>query len=83
MSEIKTNYFVPMSELIKERLELYNITKEDLITRLNITKEEVELLLKGKLLLTNKIAVALEKVINLDSEFLLNYDYKYKEFLKK
>ena len=78
-----TNYFVPISELIKERLEIYSISQKELAIRLNVSEKHVSELLNNKVLLTMDMAMALEKVININYEVLMGYEIKYRGFLEK
>ena len=41
MGSLVTNYFVPTSELIKERLEIYRISQKELAIRLNVRENHV------------------------------------------
>lgn len=63
MESLVTDYFVPTSELIKERLEIYNISQKELAIRLNMSEKHISELLNNKVLLT--MDIALEKVINI------------------
>ena len=83
MGSLVTNYFVPTSELIKERLEIYSISQKELAIRLNVSEKHVSELLNNKVLLTMDMAMALEKVININYEVLMGYEIKYRGFLEK
>ena len=83
MRSLVTDYFVPTSELIKERLEIYNISQKELAIRLNMSEKHISELLNNKVLLTMDMAIALEKVINLKYEILMNYEIKYRGYLEK
>lgn len=83
MGSLVTNYFVPTSELIKERLEIYSISQKELAIRLNVSEKHVSELLNNKVLLTMDMAMALEKVINIKYEVLMGYEIKYRGFLEK
>ena len=83
MGVLKTNYFMPTCELIKERLEIYKITQKELAKRLNVTEKHVSKLLNNEVILTIEMAIALENVLNLNHEILMNYEKKYREFIGK
>ena len=83
MGRLVTNYFVPTSELIKERLEIYSISQKELAIRLNVSEKHISELLNNKVLLTMDMAMALEKVINIKYEVLMGYEIKYRGFLEK
>lgn len=83
MGSLVTDYFVPTSELIKERLEIYNISQKELAIRLNMSEKHISELLNNKVLLTMDMAVALEKVINIKYDVLMNYEIKYRGYLEK
>ena len=83
MGSLVTSYFVPTSELIKERLEIYSISQKELAIRLNVSEKHVSELLNNKVLLTMDMAMALEKVININYEVLMGYEIKYRGFLEK
>lgn len=83
MGGFVTDYFIPTSELIKERLEIYNITQKELAIRLNMSEKHISELLNNKVLLTMDMAIALEKVINIKYDVLMNYEIKYRGYLEK
>ena len=83
MGSLVTDYFVPTSELIKERLEIYNISQKELAIRLGLSEKHISELLNNKVLLTMEMAMALEKVINLKYEILMGYEIKYRGYLEK
>lgn len=83
MGKLVTNYFIPTSELIKERLEIYNISQKKLAKRLNMSESHISELLNNNVLLTEEIAIALEKVINIKSDVLMNYEIKYRGYIQR
>lgn len=83
MGSLVTDYFVPTSELIRERLEIYNISQKELAIRLNVSEKHISELLNNKVLLTMDMAIALEKVINIKYETLMGYEIKYRGYLEK
>ncbi len=83
MGILVTDYFVPTSELIKERLEIYNISQKELAIRMGLSEKHISELLNNKVLLTMEMALALEKVININFEILMGYEIKYRGFLEK
>lgn len=83
MGSLVTNYFVPTSELIKERLEVYSISQKELAIRLNVCEKHISELLNNKVMLTMDMAMALEKVIGINYEVLMGYEIKYRGFLEK
>jgi len=83
MGVLKTNYFMPTCELVEERLECYNISQKELSERLKISEKHISKLLNNQVLLTIEMAMALEQVIGLNHEILMNYETKYRSFLEK
>lgn len=83
MNKLITDYFAPTSQLIKERLELYNITQRELATRLGMSEKNISELLNNKISLTIDVARGLEKVINLDYKVLMQYEIKYRGFIEE
>lgn len=83
MGKLVTNYFIPTSELIKERLEIYNISQKKLAKRLNMSESHISELLNNNVPLTKEIAIALEKVINIRSDVLMNYEIKYRWYIQR
>lgn len=83
MNKLITDYFVPTSELIKERLEVYNITQRELAIRLGMSEKNISELLNNKISLTIDVARGLEKVINLDYEVLMQYEIRYRGFMEE
>ena len=64
-------------------MKIYSISQKELAIRLNVSEKHVSELLNNKVLLTMDMAMALEKVININYEVLMGYEIKYRGFLEK
>ena len=66
---------------IKEQLEDRNINLNDFIVKMNMSKEDVELLIEGKIKLTNDLASKLELILGLPKQFWINLENNYRNKL--
>ena len=72
---------IPLGYTIKEQLEDRNINLNDFIAKMNMPKEDVELLIEGKVILTNELASKLELVLGLPKQFWINLENNYRNKL--
>ena len=72
---------IPPGYTIKEQLEDRNINLNDYIAKMNMSKEDVELLIEGKVILTNDLAYKLELVLGLPKQFWINLENNYRNKL--
>lgn len=72
---------IPPGYTIKEQLEDRNINLNDFIAKMNMSKEDVELLIEGKVILTNDLAYKLELVLGLPKQFWINLENNYRNKL--
>lgn len=72
---------IPPGYTIKEQLEDRNINLNDFIVKMNMSKEDVELLIEGKVILTNELASKLELVLGLSKQFWINLENNYRNKL--
>lgn len=72
---------IPPGYTIKEQLEDRNINLNDFIVKMNMSKEDVELLIEGKIKLTNDLAYKLELVLGLPKQFWINLENNYRNKL--
>ena len=72
---------IPPGYTIKEQLKDRNINLNDFIAKMNMSKEDVELLIEGKVILTNELASKLELVLGLPKQFWINLENNYRNKL--
>lgn len=72
---------IPPGYTIKEQLEDRNINLNDFIVKMNVSKEDVELLIEGKIKLTNDLASKLELILGLPKQFWINLENNYRNKL--
>ena len=72
---------IPPGYTIKERLKGRNINLNDFIAKMNMPKEDVELLIEGKIKLTNNLASKLELILGLPKQFWINLENNYRNKL--
>ena len=72
---------IPPGYTIKEQLKDRNINLNDFIAKMNMSKEDVELLIEGKVILTNELASKLEFVLGLPKQFWINLENNYRNKL--
>ena len=80
---LKNNKVIVISPgyTIKEQLEDRNINLNDFIVKMNMSKEDVELLIEGKIKLTNDLASKLELILGLPKQFWINLENNYRNKL--
>ena len=72
---------IPPGYTIKEQLKDRNINLNDFIAKMNMPKEDVELLIEGKIKLTNNLASKLELILGLPKQFWINLENNYRNKL--
>ena len=72
---------IPPGYTIKEQLEDRNINLNDFIAKMNMSKEDVELLIEGNIKLTNDLASKLELVLGIPKQFWINLENNYRNKL--
>ena len=77
----KENILCP-GETIKELLEVYNYTQEDLADKLDMDLKTVNEILNGKAFITDDIVIKLEIIFNINAIFWNNLEYNYRKTLK-
>lgn len=71
---------VPTGKLVKEYLDAYSITKEELSLKTGISIDQFDRVLFGSGRLTEEMALGLEKVLGVvPASYWLNYEAKYRE----
>lgn len=69
-------------ETIKELLETYHYTQQDLADKLNMDLKTVNEILNGKAVITVDTAIKLEMIFNIDATFWNNLELNYRKALK-
>ena len=72
---------IPPGYTIKEQLEDRNINLNDFIVKMNMSKEDVELLIEDKIILTNDLTSKLELILGLPKQFWINLENNYRNKL--
>lgn len=72
---------IPPGYTIKEQLKDRNINLNDFIAKMNMSKKDVELLIEGKIILTNDLASKLELVLGIPKQFWINLENNYRNKL--
>lgn len=78
----KENILCP-GETIKELLETYHYTQQDLADKLNMELKTVNEILNGKAVITVETAMKLEMIFNIDAAFWNNLEFNYRKKLKE
>ena len=78
----KENILCP-GETIKELLETYHYTQQDLADKLNMDLKTVNEILNGKAVITVETAMKLEMIFNIDAIFWNNLEFNYRKTLKQ
>lgn len=66
------------ADLLREVMEYYNITQQDLADRIGVSQKNISDILNRKRYLTEVLALRIEKVMGISSELLLSLDANYK-----
>lgn len=77
MENSKTYLAVPPGETLKELIEDRGMTQKELADRLDVSPKHVSELINGKVGLTEKIALKLESVLGVSSDFWINLEENY------
>ena len=70
-------------ETIKELLEVYNYTQQDLADKLNMELKTVNEILNGKAPIMADTAIKLEMIFSIDAVFWNNLEFNYRKELKE
>ena len=82
MENSKTYLAVPPGETLKELIEDRGMTQKELADRLDVSPKHVSELINGKVGLTEKIALKLESVLGVSSDFWINLEENYRKTLE-
>lgn len=64
-------------EHLKDELEAREMSQQQLVDKLHISKSEISLIINGHRNITPNIAIKLEEVLGIDAEFWMNIQIKY------
>lgn len=70
-------------ETIKELLEIYRYTQQDLAEKIGMDLKTVNEILNGKAPITVDTAIKLELIFNIDAAFWNNLEFNYMKELKQ
>jgi len=71
-------FIVPTGSVIKEYLDVRDISQKDLSRRIDVSERHLSKMLNGKTRLTEDMALKLEKVMpDAQASYWLNYETKY------
>ena len=76
-------YATPPGDTLQETLDALGMTQVELESRSGINKKTINQIIKGKEPITQKTALALEKVLKVPAHFWLNMDNRYRQHLAK
>lgn len=77
-NKIREYHTSSAADLLKEVMDFYNITQEDLADRIGVTQKNVSDILNKKRFITEVLALRIEKVTGISSKLLLSLDSNYK-----
>lgn len=77
------NEIICPGETIKELLEVYHYTQQDLAEKLNMDLKTVNEILNGKAPITVDTAIKLELIFSIDAVFWNNLEFNYRKELKE
>lgn len=83
MENFELDYFVPTGEMLKEYLEIYDMTQKELAQRIGISEKHMTQILKSDVSLNMEIAIGFEKVFGVKAITLMNYENGYREYISK
>lgn len=82
-NEIKKYSKASAANLLKEVMEYYDITQEDLASRIGVSQKNISDILNRKRFMNERVALRIEKVMGISSKLLLSLDLNYKLQLAK
>lgn len=77
-NKVKQYHTSSAADLLKEVMDYYNITQDDLAKRIGVSQKNVSEILNRKRYLTEVLALRIEKVMGISSKLLLSLDSNYK-----
>lgn len=77
-NKIRKYHTSSAADLLQEVMDYYNITQQDLATRIGVTQKNISDILNRKRYLNEVLALRIEKVMGISSELLLSLDANYK-----
>lgn len=80
---IKEYHTTSAADLLKETMEYYHVTQEDLAERIGVSQKNVSDILNRKRYLNELLALRIEKVMGISSKLLLSLDSNYRLNLAK
>ncbi|MCC4044735.1 ImmA/IrrE family metallo-endopeptidase [Enterococcus gallinarum] len=75
-------FILPTGTLIKNYMEHNCLDEKNFYKRLNKNADEVAGILHGNKMMTEEIAIELEKIFNISREYWINYDNKFQIYLQ-
>ena len=77
--EIHSNLSIPPGELLKEIIDYEKLNKTSLLQKLDLSKEDFNKLLKGRIKLDKALAKKLNKVTNVPIHIWLGLENEYRK----
>jgi len=77
------DYAIPPGETLAAEIAAKSMTQSELAILINITKELLNQIIKGKATITPEIALKLEPVFQLPAHFWMNLEQQYQETLAR
>lgn len=82
-NKVKQYHTSSAADLLKEVMDYYDITQEDLANRIGVSQKNISDILNRKRYLTEVLALRIEQVMGISSKLLLSLDSNYKLQLAK
>lgn len=80
---MELDFYVPTGLMIKEYLDMNQMTESDLANKLGLTDSFMKRIMDSSMPLTDELAVDISNAFNIGSEYFLEYEKGYREFLAK
>ena len=80
---MELDYYVPTGLMIKEYLDMNELTVEEFAEKIGITESFAKKLLESTLPLSDDMAEEISTFFGIESKYFLEYEKGYREFLNK
>ena len=83
LNRFNPDYFSPPGNLIRRYMETYNWTTEEFARMCDIAPGDLKSLIAGDMRVTEELAIALEKNLEIDKYIWINMDKAFVAFKRK
>ena len=80
---MELDFYVPTGMMIQEYLDMNGMTQQDLADKLGLTDSFMKRLMDGTMPLTDELAEDISRLFGIGSEYFIEYEKGYREFLAK